>query len=72
MQDFDDKRDGTVAGTGTFSVNIRAKAQSSSSCAFCWFILAMYPALEGMAGRDRTTFRAHLQKSHGLKEEIPQ
>ena len=59
-------------GRKTYSVHVHAKAQSSTSCSFCWFVLTLYPTLEGMTERDNTTFRAHLQKSHGLEPEIHQ
>jgi hypothetical protein len=53
-----------------YSVNVQVKAHSSTSCSFCWFVTSMYPALGGMTERDAETFRAHLQKAHGLRDEI--
>jgi len=57
-------------GRKAYSVNIQVKAQSSTSCSFCWFVLTLYPTLKGMTERDSTTFRLHLQKEHGLRGEI--
>ena len=57
-------------GSEACSVKVQAWAQSSTSCSFCWFILNVYPTLQGMTTRDGSTFKAHLQKAHGLKEEI--
>jgi hypothetical protein len=59
-------------GTGrkAYSAKVQAKAHSSSSCSFCWFVLAIYPTLEGMTPRDSTTFLEHLRKAHGLTHEI--
>ena len=57
-------------GRKAYAVNIQAKAQSSTSCSFCWFMLTTYPTLTGMTERDSDTFKAHLQKAHGLREEI--
>lgn len=54
-----------------YSVRVNAKVRSSTSCSFCWFVLSLYPTLKGMTNRDSATFRTHLEKSHGLKEEIP-
>ena len=59
-------------GRKAYSVNIHARAHSSTSCSFCWFVLTLYPTLKGMTDRDSTTFKAHLQKEHGLREEIQQ
>ncbi len=59
-------------GAKTYAVNIHAKAQSSTSCSFCWFVVTLYPALKGMPDRDHVTFKTHLEKSHGLVSEIPQ
>lgn len=53
-------------GTKAYTVNLQARAQSTSSCAFCWFVVAVYPTLQGMTSRDESTYRSHLQKSHGL------
>ena len=54
----------------TYAVNIQAKAQSSNSCSFCWFVVTLYPTLKGMTERDHTTYKAHLEKSHGLRADI--
>ena len=53
-------------GRKAYTVNVHAKAQSTSSCSFCWFVVAVYPTLQGMTPRDESTYRSHLQKSHGL------
>ena len=60
----------TKQGRKAYAVNIQVKAQSSTSCAFCWFVMTTYPTLGGMPERDSSTFRAHLEKSHGLRGEI--
>ena len=57
-------------GRKAYPVNIRVKAPSSTSCSFCWFVLKLYPTLKGMTDRDTATFRAHLEKVHGLGDEI--
>ena len=57
-------------GRKAYSVNVQVKAASSTSCAFCWFVVTVYPTLKGMTERDSTTFKAHLQKAHGLRDEI--
>jgi hypothetical protein len=57
-------------GRKAYSASIQVKAQSSTSCAFCWFVLTLYPTLTGMTERDGATFRAHLEKEHGLRQEI--
>jgi hypothetical protein len=62
--------DESVGGRKAYSVNVHAKAQSNTSCSFCWFVLGLYPTLTGMTERDASTFKAHLAKLHGLKEEI--
>ena len=53
-----------------YSVNVKVQTQSSTSCSFCWFILALYPTLKDMCERDEMTFTAHLQKAHGLQSDI--
>jgi hypothetical protein len=53
-----------------YSVSVHVKAQSSTSCSFCYFVLTLYPTLKGMIDRDTATFKLHLQKVHGLKDEI--
>ena len=69
---MNDRLSGFEGGNGRklYSADVQAKAQSSNSCSFCWFVLALYPTLQGMTPRDGATFRGHLQKAHGLKEEI--
>jgi hypothetical protein len=59
-----------IGGRKAYAVNIQAKAQSSTSCSFCWFMVITYPTMKGMTERDAGTFRAHLQKAHALKDEI--
>ena len=70
MSDGQNPADEGNGGRKAYSVNIQVKAQSSTSCSFCWFVVTLYPTLKGMTDRDQSTFRAHLQKTHGLKEEI--
>jgi hypothetical protein len=70
MSNGQNSADERVNGRKVYSVNVQAKAQSSTSCSFCWFVMTMYPSLNGMTERDGATFKAHLQKSHGLKDEI--
>ncbi len=53
-----------------YSVSVLARPQSSTNCSFCWLVLTLNPTLEGMDERDSTTFRAHLKKEHGLRDEI--
>ncbi len=55
-----------------YSVDVQAKAHSSTSCSFCWFVLNIYPSLAKMTPRDESTYREHLQKEHGLGDEITQ
>jgi hypothetical protein len=62
--------DESVVGRKAFSVNVHVKAQSNTSCSFCWFVMGLYPTLGGMTERDTTTFKVHLEKVHGLKDEI--
>jgi len=57
-------------GAKSYSVSVQAKAQSRTCCSFCWLVLTLNPTLEGMGERDSTTFRAHLKKEHGLRDEI--
>jgi hypothetical protein len=66
-QNAADERDG---GRKLFAANIQVKAQSSTSCTFCWFIMTIYPALSGMTDKDGATFRTHLEKAHGLTPDI--
>lgn len=53
-----------------YSAKVQAKAHPNSSCSFCWFVLAIYPTLDGMTPRDTATFSQHLRKVHGLTYEI--
>jgi len=59
-----------TGGRKTYSVKLQVKAPSSTSCAFCWFVINLYPTLTSMSERDHTTYRSHLEKSHGLRPEI--
>ena len=59
-----------LGGRKAYSVNVQVKAQSSTSCSFCYFVLTLYPTLKGMTDRDTETFKSHLQQVHGLKNEI--
>lgn len=54
----------------TYSAKVQLKAQSSTGCAFCWFVLNLYPTLTSMSERDHSTYKAHLERSHGLCSEI--
>lgn len=54
----------------TYSAKVELKVQSSTSCAFCWFVLNIYPDLTAMSERDHSTYKAHLEKSHGLQGDI--
>ena len=63
-------RGNNVYGRKAHSVSVQVKAQSSTSCSFCWLVLALNPTLKGMGERDSATFKAHLEKAHGLKDEI--
>jgi hypothetical protein len=55
-----------------YSATVNVKSFSSASCAFCWFFLTIYPALEEMSPKDEAMFTEHLKKSHGLSGEIQQ
>ena len=70
MSDGQNPANGIDGGRKAYAVNIHAKAQSSSSCSFCWFVMALYPTLKGMTDKDSITFKSHLEKSHGLTDEI--
>ena len=61
---------GGNGGRKEFTANIQVKAQSSTSCTFCWFIMTIYPTLSGLTVKDGATFKTHLEKSHGLSAEI--
>lgn len=58
------------AGSKVYSVDVHAKVQSGKSCSFCWFVLHIYPTLRGMSPRDQSTYKVHLEKAHGLRDEI--
>ena len=64
--------DARKGGKKAYAANIQAKAESSTSCAFCWFVMGIYPTLDGMIDRDSDTFKLHLEKVHGLCAEIQQ
>ncbi len=70
MSDGQDAADQGLGGKKAYSVNVQVKAQSSTSCSFCWFVLTLYPTLKGMTDRDTTTFQSHLRQAHGLNDEI--
>jgi hypothetical protein len=70
MNNGQNAADGSIGGSKPFSVHIKVKAQSTTKCAFCWFVLALYPTLKGMTERDSATFTLHLKHAHGLKDEI--
>ena len=70
MTNSQDTADNGKLTRNTYAVNFRAKTPSNNSCSFCWFVLATYPNLSGMTESDSATFRSHLQKEHGLQEEI--
>ena len=53
-----------------YSEKVQSKADSIKSCSFCWFVLAVYPGLKGMTAKDTDTYREHLTKVHGLKQDI--
>jgi len=53
-----------------FAANVQAKAESSTGCSFCWFVMTIYPTLKGMIDKDHDTFKLHLEKAHGLRPEI--
>lgn len=59
-----------TVGERTYSAKVEFKTQSSTTCAFCWFVLNLYPNLTGMSERDHCTYKAHLEQSHGLRGEI--
>jgi hypothetical protein len=62
--------DESKGGRKLFAANVQVRAQSSTSCSFCWFVMTIYPTLNGMIERDSDTFRLHLEKAHGLRPEI--
>jgi len=65
---------GTASASGeerrAYSEKAQAKSDATNSCSFCWFVLAIYPALNGMTARDTDTYREHLMKVHGLGQDI--
>jgi hypothetical protein len=70
MNDAKNAADQGIGSRKAYSASIRVKVPSTTSCSFCWFVLKLYPTLKGMTDRDTETFRAHLEKSHGLRNEI--
>lgn len=70
MSDAQDATDEGIGGKTAYHATVRVKAPSSTTCSFCWFVLKLYPTLKGMTDRDTTTFRLHLEKVHGLRNEI--
>lgn len=70
MSDAQNAEDKGIGGRKAYAASIRVKVPSSTTCSFCWFVLKLYPTLKGMTDRDTATFRAHLQKVHGLRDEI--
>jgi hypothetical protein len=70
MSNAQNAADEGIGGKKAYQATIKVKVPSSSTCSFCWFVLKLYPTLKGMTERDTTTFRAHLEKVHGLVEEI--
>ena len=62
--------DESKGGRKLFAANVQVKAHSSTSCTFCWFIMTIYPTLSGMTDKDGSTFKQHLEKSHGLSADI--
>jgi hypothetical protein len=70
MTDARDAADKGIGGRKAYSASIRVEVPSNTSCSFCWFVLKLYPTLKAMTERDTATFRAHLEKVHGLRNEI--
>ncbi|MGH9920387.1 MAG: hypothetical protein ACRD6W_16155 [Nitrososphaerales archaeon] len=70
MGDSHDSVDKGIGGRKAYSASIRVEVPSTASCSFCWFVLKLYPTLKAMTERDTETFRAHLEKVHGLSKEI--
>lgn len=58
-----ERRDGAL-------VSAQANEPRRSGCAFCWFVLGIYPTLTGLNEKDSLTYRLHLEKAHGLAPEI--
>ena len=61
---------GFGAGKKGYLGKVQAKAESSTACPFCSFILTIYPTLNGMAPQDDAMFYEHLKKAHGLSQGI--
>lgn len=59
-------------GKKLYTAKVKAKAQATTSCSFCWFVLQVNPSLKGMSQRDEATYKEHLKRSHGLRGEIEQ
>jgi len=72
MNNGQNAANGRIGGSKPYSIHIKVRAQSSTACSFCWFVLALYPTLKGMTERDSATFTAHLRQAHGLQDEIQQ
>jgi len=70
MSEGQNAADEGIGGRKAYAVNVQVKAQSSTSCSFCWFVMTLYPTLKGMIERDDATFKSHLRQAHGLKDEI--
>jgi hypothetical protein len=66
------KVSGEEARRNAYSAKVHVRSYPSTSCAFCWFFLTIYPALEEMVPKDKAIFTQHLKKSHGLGGEIQQ
>lgn len=66
--------EGTASADGregrAYSEKVQPKTEAIKSCSFCWFVLAVYPALKGMTAKDTDTYREHLTKVHGLQQDI--
>jgi hypothetical protein len=48
----------------------KASSRSTDACAFCDFVLSLYPTLTRMKPSDSRMFTEHLKESHGLVGEI--
>lgn len=62
-------RNGNETEGGTHSKRVKSDV-AETTCPFCSFVLAVYPELRGMNWQDEVTFREHLTKVHGLRQEI--
>ena len=65
-----DTPSGEETASKAFSARIHGTIQTTNSCAFCWFVLALYPTLKRMTEKDSAMFSQHLKKAHALCEEI--